>query len=660
MDKKLIRIFEPSVAMCFVVMLAFSVVSFLFDEILLAAIEAGIVLILFIYHIILTGERKKQLQKYIASTTNSRNSAMASGVPFPMAIVRFDTDEILWANSAFQMATGLTKSVFNAKMKDIAPEFSSLWILDGKTELPGEMMLGDRRYRVFGNMFRGKGANGGQLMGSIYLIDETNHLSVVDEYIRSRPVVANILIDNYDELTNNLTEGQVAILNAQIDAKITAWASGMRCLNRKVERNRYLLIFESKHYAALEEGKFSLLESIRTILNPSGIAATVSMGIGKEGADVSESYDFAVLAVEMALSRGGDQAVVKDRYNFSFFGGRSLAAQRHTKVKSRVLAGTLTELIKQSDQVFVMGHKNADMDSVGAAAGIQCLCRKLGKQARIVIDRKKNVAQDMVHTLSLLDSYEGAFMDAEEALIMADSRTLLVVVDTNRPDQVESEALLEAIGKVALIDHHRKTSNSIEQTVLSLHEPSVSSASELVAELLQYAVEPKDVLPEEAMALLSGIVLDTKNFALRTGSGTFEAAAFLRRLGGDPTEVKKLFQSDLNTTVARYRIVQCAKIYQHRAAIAALDYCTSRATAAQAADELLGISGIASSFVLYPDGGKVIISGRSLGEANVQLILEPLGGGGNAATAGAQIAGKSVQEVLKDLLAAIDKYYEDA
>ena len=213
---------------------------------------------------------------------------------------------------------------------------------------------------------------------------------------------------------------------------------------------------------------------------------------------------------------------------------------------------------------------------------------------------------------------------------------------------------------MALIDHHRKTSNSIEQTVLSLHEPSVSSASELVAELLQYAVEPKDVLPEEAKALLSGIVLDTKNFALRTGSGTFEAAAFLRRLGGDPTEVKKLFQSDLATTVARYQIIQCAKIYQHRAAIAALDYSTSRATAAQAADELLGISGIASSFVLYPDGGKVVISGRSLGEANVQLILEPLGGGGNAATAGAQISGKSVQDVLKDLLAAIDKYYEEA
>ena len=660
MEKKIIRMLEPSVAMSYVLMLMFAGVTFLFDELILAAAEAGVTLILFIYHLVLTSKRKKELEKYIVSTTNSRDSAMASGVPFPMAIIRIDTDEIMWANSAFQAATHLTKSVFNAKMADIIPSFSSLWILDGKTEFPGEIDLGGRRYKVCGNMFRPKGADSGRLMGSIYLLDQTNLLDVQDEYVRSRPVVANILIDNYDELTNNLTEGQVSILNAQIDAKITSWVGGMRCLNRKIERNRYLVVFENKYLAQLEEGKFSLLESIRTILNPSGIAATVSVGIGKEGADFEESYNFAVLAVEMALSRGGDQAVIKDRYNFAFFGGRAKEAERHTKVKSRVIASTLTELIRQSEQIFVMGHKTADLDAVGAAAGIQCLCRKLGKQARIVLDVKKNVAQELVSLLMKTESYESAFISADDAMLLCDPKSLLIVVDTNRPDQVESQALLEAIPKVALIDHHRKAANSIEQTVLSLHEPSVSSASELVTELLQYAVDPKDVLQEEARALLAGIVLDTKNFAVRTGSGTFEAAAFLRRLGGDPTDVKKLFQNDLPTTVARYAIVQHAKIYQHQAAIAALDYTSNRATAAQAADELLGISGIASSYVLYPDGDKVIMSARSLGETNVQMILEPLGGGGNAATAGAQITGKSVQEVLRELLASIDKYYEDA
>jgi c-di-AMP phosphodiesterase-like protein len=283
-------------------------------------------------------------------------------------------------------------------------------------------------------------------------------------------------------------------------------------------------VFESKFLPALEEAKFSLLESIRTILNPSGVAATISIGIGKEGTDFEESYNFAVLAVEMALSRGGDQAVIKDRYNFTFFGGRAREAQRHTKVKSRVVASTLAELIRQSEQVFVMGHKNADLDAVGAAAGIQCLCRTLGKQAKIVLDPRKNVAQELISLLRDVEGYEDAFITPDDAMILADPKSLLVVVDTNRPDQVESQSLLEAMPKVAIIDHHRKTSNSIEQTVLSLHEPSASSASELVTELLQYAVEPKDVLPEEAKSLLAGIVLDTKRFTMRTGGRTFEAA----------------------------------------------------------------------------------------------------------------------------------------
>lgn len=659
MEKKIIRIFEPSIALCFVVMLLFAVVSFLFDMLVLAAFEAGITLILFVTYTVFAQKKKRELRNYILSTTSSRDTALASGVPFPMAVIRIDTDEIMWANDAFQQTCGHTDSIFNVKMDDLVPSFSSLWLLDGKSEYPSEVVLSNRRYRMTGNLFRPDGADSGHLMASVYLLDQTELLEVRDEYVRSRPVVGIVLIDNYDELTNNLQDSQVSILNAQLGAKITSWTGSVSCLCRKLERNRYLLLMESQHLKVLEDGKFALLESIRTVLNPSGVAATVSIGIGKEGADFDECYNFSVLALEMALSRGGDQAVIKDRYNFSFFGGRAKETARHTKVKSRVLAGTLSELIRQSNQIFVMGHKNADLDSVGAAAGIGCLCRKHGKHVKIVLDLKNNISQEMIRRLQLLDFYEEAFISVDDAMLLADPRSLLIIVDTNRPDQVESTALLEAIPKVALIDHHRKAADSIEQVVLSLLEPSVSSASELVTELLQYACDPKDLFSEEAKALLSGIVLDTKNFGVRTGSGTFEAAAFLRRVGADPTEVKKLFQNDLQTTVSRYKIIQRAKIYQHNTAIAALDHTVSRATAAQAADELLNISGIASSFVLYPDGNKVIISARSLGEANVQMILEPLGGGGNQATAGAQIAGKTVSQVMTDLLASIDKYYEE-
>lgn len=659
MEKKVIRIFEPSVALCFVVMLLFAAVTFLLDELTLSCVELVVTLILFLVYLIITQQKKRELRNYILSTTSSRDTAFSTGVPFPMAVVQIDTNEIMWANAAFRQITHMTDSLFVSKADKVLPEFDTRWLVDGKPEFPGEVVLENRRYRMAGNLFRPSGKDAGHLMASIYLLDQTELLSVRDEYVFSRPIVAIVLVDNYDEMTNNLPAGNVSILDAQMGARVAAWAKGTFCLNRKIERNRYLLVFEARHLKALEENKFALLESMHAVTNPANVAATVSIGIGKDGADFAESYDFAVLALEMALSRGGDQAVIKDRYNFSFYGGRSKEADRHSRVKSRVLAGSLTELIRQSSQVFVMGHTNADLDTVGAAAGIECLCRKCGKQARIVLDLKNNVSQSLIELLRAHNAYEDAFVDKNDALLMADPKSLLIVVDTNRPDQVEAPELLEAVPRVALIDHHRKAADSIDQVVLELHEPSVSSASELVTELLQYAVDPKDLMQDEAKALLAGMVLDTKNFSIRTGSGTFEAAAFLRRIGADPTEVRKMFQIDLESTVARYRIIQCAKLYDHNVAIAALDYATDRATAGKAADELLDIAGISVSFVLYPDGGKVNISARSMSETNVQMILEPLGGGGNAAIAGAQLAGKTVQEALDALLGALGDYYKE-
>ena len=394
-------------------------------------------------------------------------------------------------------------------------------------------------------------------------------------------------------------------------------------------------------------------------MNPSGIAATLSLGFGKDGATFAENYSFASLSIEMSLSRGGDQAVIKDRYNFTFYGGKTKETERRTKVKSRVIANSLSELIAQSSEVFVMGHKNADIDAVGAAAGVVCLCRKKGKQPHIVIDRQVNAAKELIAQLEQLPEYADAFMTPDDAMLLADSRSLLIVVDTNRPDQVESKPLLESIPRVAVIDHHRRAADYIEQVVLNLHETYASSASELVTELLQYAIDSKDILPGEAQALLAGIVLDTKNFSVRTGARTFEAAAFLRRTGADTVDVKKLFQNNLKDTLQRYQIIQRARLYRGDIAIAALDYTASRTIAAQASDELLNIAGINTSFVLYPDGERVIMSARSIGDTNVQMILEPLGGGGNAATAGCQITGKDMNTVLHELIASIDKYFEE-
>ena len=394
------------------------------------------------------------------------------------------------------------------------------------------------------------------------------------------------------------------------------------------------------------------------ITSPSGLEASISIGLGVDGETFEEGYDFAALSIEMALSRGGDQAVVKDRMNFHFYGGRAKEADRRGKVRSRVTANTMSELIAQSSQVFIMGHKNADMDSLGAAMGIACLCRKKEKPFHIVIDLEDNSADRLIEEIVKVPEYKNVFISGQDALLMCDNRSTLVVVDTNRPDQVECKPLLEAVPKICIVDHHLRAADYINPVAVNFHEPYASSASELTTELLEYGVEPRDVLPIEAKALMAGLILDSKSFNIRTGERTFEAAAYLRKMGADTVEVKKLLQNDYDDTIVKHRIIGAARMHKHGIAIAPLNGSTSRILAAQAADELLNITGIRASFVLFPDNDRVIISARSIGDANVQIILEELGGGGNSSTAGAQIPNTNVKEVLDKLVASIDRYYE--
>ena len=657
MNKKLRWLVQPGMVMYFVVMALFCVAALVLRHYVLAAAEAGVTLLLLGCSYWLNARRKRALAAYVRSSSELMNRTSGE-VPFPVALVKLNDNELVWCNKAFSTLAELRETMIAPRITEIFPGFSMQWLTGGKPQNGTELRYHDRRYRVSGTILPEKDTRSGVVLAMIYLLDLTELLQVRDEYIRSRPIVSILLVDNYDELTNNLSDAAVSGLNAEIDTKINEWTDGYGGLLRKVERNRYLFLTEARHLSRMAEAKFSLLESMRTVTNPAGIPATVSIGVGKDGVDFKEDYDFAALSIEMALSRGGDQAVIKDRYDFTFFGGRNKQGERRTKVKSRVMASSLSELIVQSSRIFVMGHKMADLDAVGAAAGICCMCRKKGKKANIVLDPGANVAGQLLELLRPLPEYHDCFITGQEALLAADAKSLLIVVDTNRPDQVECKPLLESIRRVVVIDHHRRAADYIEQVVLNLHEPFASSASELVTELLQYAVEMTDILTQEAAALLAGIVLDTKNFGVRTSSRTFEAAAFLRRIGADTVEVKKLFQNDLPSTVARYRIIQNARLYRDKIAISALDYTASRTIAAQAADELLNISGIEASFVLYPQDGQTIISARSIGDANVQVILEPLGGGGNAATAGAQVKNHTVSETVEELVESIDRFYE--
>ena len=448
------------------------------------------------------------------------------------------------------------------------------------------------------------------------------------------------------------------VLGFFVDAGIMFLVLVTGLMLRRLEKNRFLFVFEKRDLDDAVSNKFSLLEDVHRIASPTGLAASVSIGLGVDGSCFEESYNFASLALEMALSRGGDQAVIKNRLNFTFFGGRSVEADYTSKVRSRVTASSLMELIGQSSRVFVMGHRTADLDSLGAAMGICCMCRKKGKQASIVIDLEKNSAQRLIKEVQKVPEYDGVFLSGQEAMVACDNGSILVVVDTNRPDQVEWKPLLEAIGKVCVVDHHRRAADYISPVVVNLHETYASSASELVTELITYAVDSSDVLAIEAKALLAGICMDTKFFNVRSGERTFEAAAALRRMGADTTDVKLLMQNDFHDTVTKYQIVKSARLYRGELAIAALNYTVPRPLAAQAADEMLNIAGITASFVLFPDENQVIISARSIGRVNVQVILEPLGGGGNAMVAGAQVKELDVKQTLDRLVESIDQFYE--
>ena len=666
MNKKLQRIVEPGTRLYLLIMALFAVASFFFNE-TLALIEAGVIALLVIYSLLAARKRRKQLVAYIENVTYNAESAKNNTLmnfPLPIVVFKLADNQIIWGNQIFFDLFGNRQPSFEAELTDMIPGFSSKWLLEGKKQYPGLVQVGDRKYQLHGNIIRGKNEdakNDAQsFMGISYWVDVTDFDNIKQEYESSRPVTMIFVVDNYDELMKNIPDRAKVELRGTIDDKISQWCEGKNGLVRRYDRDRYMFIFESRYLKEITDKKFDILEGIHEIVSPGGIHATLSIGVGRDGTGFEENFSFANLAVEMSLSRGGDQAVIKNRFNFEFYGGRNTEVETRSKVKSRVTANALAELMRTSGQIFIMGHTHSDLDSIGAAAGMVCIARKLGKPARIVVDPANNASGRLIEMLQATPEYKDVFLSPDEAMVRADSHTLLVVVDTNRPEQVESRSLLEACTRVAVIDHHRRAASYIQNAALTFHEPYASSVCELMSELLQELTEPGDITRQEAEAILSGIVLDTKNFTIRTGERTFDAAAFLRRLGADTTEVKTYMQSDIADAVDKFSILQSAKVYRSGIAIAVKESETNRIVAAQAADELLNIFGIGASFVAYAtaDGG-VVISARSIGEVNVQLILEKLGGGGNKSAAGAQVPNISLRDAVNTLCAAIDGFLDD-
>ena len=662
MNKKISRILKTNVTL-YMLCLALFVLAAIPIDLRLAIGEAVMAILVYVLCRKRSRSTQQSLRQYLDRLNGGMDSARASNMlfaPLPMMVFSLHSEEILWGNDSFMQLSGKGEELFDMHVEAVVPQFNTHWILEDKRECPELVMWNDRIYRVFGSVSRhGEMGRSDEPLATTYWMDVTELEQARQTLEMTQPVVAILMIDNYEELMKACPESKRSAVLAALEEKLNEWAAPSNGLLLGYDRDRFLFVFEEKDYAGYAEKRFDLLERVREVVAGEGVAATLSIGIGRDGDSFEELFKNAAMALEMALSRGGDQAVVKDRLNFDFYGGRSKATEKRTKVKSRVMANALGELIDDAKQVYVMGHKYADMDCLGAAAGICCIARKKGKRVQIVMDTENNAVHPVLRKLRALPEYKDVFIGGGDAFLRVQPGTLLVVVDTNRPASVESESLLETCNRVAVIDHHRRGSSYIEKMALNYHEPYASSASELVTELLQYLVEPGDMLLEEAEALLAGLVLDTKNFTNRTGGRTFEAAAFLRRRGADTQEVQRIFQSDLQSMISRYDIIRQAQLYHENIAVVALEEECDRVTAAKAADELLTLKGVQASFVLYKKDDGVYISARSLGDVNVQVIVEALGGGGNSTTAGGQVADTTVGEVREKLLEKIDQYFEN-
>lgn len=614
-----------------------------------------------IYHMI---HYQKSTVGYLQSLHGIIHSAennMLLTFPFPYVILDME-GKIEWYNAKFENLFE-QKKMFHKQIGTLLPELDI-------TQFPSQEEViwvkrfdyNERHYKAYTQRMLQVGEEGEENIYILYLLDETENIDLKVQNIRQQTLVSSILIDNYEEVMQSLEEVRRPLLIALIDRKLNALAGDVEGIIKKIDRDKYMLLFPYKYLKNIEEKRFEILDEIRDIHIGNDLPVTLSIGIGVGGRNLPESMDYARAAIDLALGRGGDQAVIKNRDKYAFYGGKTKEVEKSTRVKARIKAHALKELIKESDRVLIMGHKGPDVDSLGAAIGVYRGATLLEKKAHIVLNETTTSIQGLYNKLKGSSDYsEDLFVSSVEAIRLSGEKTLLIVVDVNRPSYVECPELLDLNKNIVIFDHHRASAEFIQNAVLSYVEPYASSTCEMVAEILQYMVDKVKLKPIEADALFAGITIDTKNFSIKTGVRTFEAAAFLRRHGADSMRVKMFFQNDMASYRARAATVKEAEIYHDDMAISVCpsDIPNPALTAAQAADELLNISGITASFVMTEMDNQIVMSARSLGDINVQLIMEKLGGGGHLTVAGAQFKHRNVDDIRQKLKQAIDEYLEE-
>ncbi|MBO4406802.1 MAG: DHH family phosphoesterase [Clostridia bacterium] len=663
MDKKFLRLTEPAMPFYFAAFALLAGAGYFFNLWLGVAGTALFLLTLLIYFIVRARRRRRFARFLETSLLNSDTLSSRSMLtfPLPMTVLRAGSGEVIWCNQSFKELAGESGQIFQVRLDALIPGFELRWLAGGDAICPYDINFRNRIFTLYGASFDEKTETGEkEEMVILYWQDKTELLTLKRGIEDKNVICAEIVFDNYDEAMSSFSDSRKSEIQAAVERELSAWAAPAGGILRKVDRDRFFFVFEEKYFKIFAEDKFSIRKMLQQNPVTQEAAATLSIGIGRDGDTLRDNMENARLALDMALSRGGDQVVVRSRLSFDFYGSGGSEYEKRTKVKARIMANVLGGLIRDCSGLYVMGHSYADNDALGAAVGMVCAGRKYGKRTRIIIDRNNNNVGPMLQMLDKNEEYKDVFITPEEALVESSATSLLVVVDTNRPQYVESTPVLESFMRVAVIDHHRRAADYIENAAVNIHEPSASSACEIVVELLQYLVKPGEILKCEAVAMLAGITLDTKSFTLKTGVRTFDAASFLRRIGADMVEVKLLFQNDFSNYLKRGELIRHTVFYERAFAIVTSPEEVDNTVAAQAADELLSVAGVRASFVIFPMGNQIRISARSLGEINVQLILERLGGGGHLTTAGCQITGSTPDKVFTLLTEAIDNYVAQA
>lgn len=611
-------------------------------------------------------KRKSEISEQLQDLTLTVDSAAKSSLinsPFPLVILETNGN-IVWKSSKFvtEFADIDMDNYIDDLIIDIKDEIEKSDNKKRKSVIR-QIQIGKKTYTVQGEFAKSKKyerKKSPEYMMILYFIDETEKVKLKQENEDKKICVGIIMIDNYEEVTQRVDAEQKTQLMAKVESTIYDWVNETNGILVKADRDTYVYVFEQKNLEKIKKEKFAILDSIKNLVRKDKIQLTLSIAISNEGDTERDVYKSASAAMDVILGRGGDQAVIRQNGKYLFFGGKVEEVEKRTKVKARIVAHALEELIKENDKIMIMGHTNPDIDAIGSALGIYRIAKTLEKEAKIVANVETPSIKDLYE--SIKDQYQEVFISSETALAQVDSGTLIIVVDTHKKTYVESPELLTKTNKIVIIDHHRRSADFIDNSILTFQEVYASSAAELVTEIIQYTQNEVELSEVEAEALYAGIMMDTKNFTFKTGVRTFEAAAYLRRCGVDIIKVKKWFQSDLESYNTISEIVRKAEIVRDSIGISIYDVQEKETSliCAKAADELLTIGNITASFVLgLMEDGKVCISGRSIGDVNVQMILEKLGGGGHITLAGAQLENVTIDEAKQELISKINEYFEE-